>query len=1211
MRIKIFLILSLAIFQAISYDLRSQNIDYNVIVTELMAYGDNNDGGGFAGQQDPTWYLWAADNDEGGWSGGVCKHTSNAYGAWWNVDDYTLKSRNDCNATQIHIELEGWEKDGCGSNCEYVTGSFSCWNGDDNYRARARVADINFRDNPVDTWNNYIVNNVDYYAKISIFWNYRTIITPSTPTVSNNNSCSPSLNTVSSNQDNVTWFWQTSSNGTSTAYVSTNPPTVPVGTTTFYLRARGDLNGVWSAASSVIVTRKSESIAATSISGSSTICTGDATTLSVVGGFLGTGANWQWYANSCGGSNVGTGETISVSPAATTTYYVRAEGDCNATSCVSLTVTVGSAPQSITTTTISGLSVSTNPDPYGASLGKAGGLTLTYTNASWPACSNFGVSTSLAAANLNNMAAPDGACTFNNLVYDAYDAETNLENGKVCFTGTDWYYCIDSSGGYSNKSVNVRLRMLVTKIDGTTPKPLSLVNSYITTQANENFVVKAYIEANVSTLDNCQWIGTNYYSLGAWHGVVDVFDALNTDPNRSVCTGFDYNWYNISSNTTSELASTNLICPGSNVGLIGNSSMGNCYTQVWTGPNGFSTTTENPIVTNFQSTNIGTYQLLITDNRSCFGMNTLTINDLYSDGDWVGNAMDGNWHTSANWCGSVPTISDEINITSEAISMPVILNQNVDICGITIEEGSSLTIANDRSLNVYCSFYNYGDFFAGLGSESVTIKGNNCNVLSGGDNFNNFIIDGENASVIMNDNLNIKRDFLIDDGQINTNNFTINLIGSDQQDIKTNSQTLESIVINNSSADNLGVHLLDNLTVSSGITFTNGIVKTGSNKLLILAGASSNEGNQSSFLDGEIEINSSGEFTLPLGDYISRDIGNGNQNHKIWAPLTVSTANQATINASYHYSNEGMPDWWAHGGNMDATMHHVSDREYWVVRSDQNLDDIALYWKNNTHANGDPCVHGFDLGLSFEFDPNDLTIAYWTGSLWSNIGGAVSGDHDNGLISSSYGVPLGAKSETFITFGSKDNVNPLPVDLIDFSCECYSDHIYTSWITASETNSDYFIIEKSIDTKNWFKLAEIAAAGFSNIEKSYSYIDYAINNNNHYYRLKQVDYNGKEETFSIIHINCEGKLKEESSVYVYPNPFEKEINVFLNSIEDQNIYFELYDDLGKMIHRSEYNKTNESSIYTILLDGLIPSVYYLKTITEKEVFNNRIVKESY
>ncbi|MBU0488210.1 MAG: hypothetical protein KKD31_09715, partial [Bacteroidetes bacterium] len=93
------------------------------------------------------------------------------------------------------------------------------------------------------------------------------------------------------------------------------------------------------------LTVNSNSTAATSISATSNpICSGNSTTLSVVGGSLGTGASWKWYTGSCGGTYIGVGASVVVSPGSTTTYYVRAEGTCNTTGCVSTTITVNSAP---------------------------------------------------------------------------------------------------------------------------------------------------------------------------------------------------------------------------------------------------------------------------------------------------------------------------------------------------------------------------------------------------------------------------------------------------------------------------------------------------------------------------------------------------------------------------------------------------------------------------------------------------------------------------------------------------------------------------------------------------------------------------------------------------------------------------------------------------------------------------------------------------
>jgi Secretion system C-terminal sorting domain/Ig-like domain CHU_C associated len=86
---------------------------------------------------------------------------------------------------------------------------------------------------------------------------------------------------------------------------------------------------------------KFSSVAATSATkNKNNICPGITVSLGITGGTLGYNANWQWYSGSCGGTLVGTGAAIAVMPAVTTTYFVRAEGDCNNTACQQVTVFV-------------------------------------------------------------------------------------------------------------------------------------------------------------------------------------------------------------------------------------------------------------------------------------------------------------------------------------------------------------------------------------------------------------------------------------------------------------------------------------------------------------------------------------------------------------------------------------------------------------------------------------------------------------------------------------------------------------------------------------------------------------------------------------------------------------------------------------------------------------------------------------------------------
>ncbi len=71
------------------------------------------------------------------------------------------------------------------------------------------------------------------------------------------------------------------------------------------------------------------------------ICSGNSTTLSISSGNLNNATYWKWYTGSCGGTLVGSGNSITVSPEQITTYYARAEGGCAGPGvCGSITITI-------------------------------------------------------------------------------------------------------------------------------------------------------------------------------------------------------------------------------------------------------------------------------------------------------------------------------------------------------------------------------------------------------------------------------------------------------------------------------------------------------------------------------------------------------------------------------------------------------------------------------------------------------------------------------------------------------------------------------------------------------------------------------------------------------------------------------------------------------------------------------------------------------
>jgi len=141
------------------------------------------------------------------------------------------------------------------------------------------------------------------------------------------------------------WVWYTGSCGGTYEAAGSTFKVRPGSSTTYFVRAEGYCNTT-PCVSRTIITGTASTAPATITSSNDTPCLGARISLTVNGGTLGQGANWVWYHSSCGGSLVGRGKTINDVPNGSTVYYVRAEGPCNSTICVTkpIRVLLPSAP---------------------------------------------------------------------------------------------------------------------------------------------------------------------------------------------------------------------------------------------------------------------------------------------------------------------------------------------------------------------------------------------------------------------------------------------------------------------------------------------------------------------------------------------------------------------------------------------------------------------------------------------------------------------------------------------------------------------------------------------------------------------------------------------------------------------------------------------------------------------------------------------------
>jgi hypothetical protein len=105
-------------------------------------------------------------------------------------------------------------------------------------------------------------------------------------------------------------------------------------------------------------------------------------------------------------------------------------------------------------------------------------------------------------------------------------------------------------------------------------------------------------------------------------------------------------------------------------------------------------------------------------------------------------------------------------------------------------------------------------------------------------------------------------------------------------------------------------------------------------------------------------------------------------------------------------------------------------------------------------------------------------------------------------------------------------VSVLSIELTEFELECDGNEVLVTWTTETETNNDYFTIERSHDGQNIEPITIVKGAGTSTTLNSYSWIDKNPLPGTSYYRISDTDYDGISETHQWQSIEC----KEETKV---------------------------------------------------------------------------------
>jgi hypothetical protein len=193
-------------------------------------------------------------------------------------------------------------------------------------------------------------------------------------------------------------------------------------------------------------------------------------------------------------------------------------------------------------------------------------------------------------------------------------------------------------------------------------------------------------------------------------------------------------------------------------------------------------------------------------------------------------------------------------------------------------------------------------------------------------------------------------------------------------------------------------------------------------------------------------------------------------------------------------------------------------------------------------------------------------------------------------------------------FRDEDNQITLPISLLFFKVEEYMGKVRLSWVSATEINNDYYIVERSIDGKLFEEILRVEGAGNSSEELYYQGYDIVPVSGYNYYRLKQVDFDGKIEKFNVKVVYIQEKIEK---VRIYPNPTRgHELNIELLQPKYREYLLEIIDVKGKSFHEEiiRINADNPFFRKQVINEfSLNKGVYFIKVKSEGGVGVYRFV----
>jgi hypothetical protein len=180
----------------------------------------------------------------------------------------------------------------------------------------------------------------------------------------------------------------------------------------------------------------------------------------------------------------------------------------------------------------------------------------------------------------------------------------------------------------------------------------------------------------------------------------------------------------------------------------------------------------------------------------------------------------------------------------------------------------------------------------------------------------------------------------------------------------------------------------------------------------------------------------------------------------------------------------------------------------------------------------------------------------------------------------------------------------LPIGLLSFTGVCDNQNVLLNWSTATETNNNYYTVERSAEQKTWQVIETVQGAGKSTLAHTYTFTDRLPIESVSYYRLKQTDFDGNSNYGNIIQIKKCGD-EDSGNLTLYPNPSTTgKFELSYSGDRSQVSSIEIFNALGEKIYRStgfqsDFDLSNKSIGVYFVQVHLVAKTISLKVLVKE------------